>query len=147
MIKSLLMAGLFAGLLFPANKVWVDGKLVEAKVVAGTGSSLNSRSFVLANPTSSSGSPLWRVPAGIEIVGIHILCFGGTSITGKFWEFDSNGAAGEAVDSDIVALTGVSTNDDGAIANSQIALGNYLGWKTAVVTGAVSRVILTIDYR
>jgi hypothetical protein len=105
-----------------------------------------SRSFVLTNPTSTMDSPLWRAPANITITAIHVLCMDGTNIVGQLWEYDANGLNGSTVDADITATAGTNANDDGSLTNAGIASGNYLGWKTTSVSGAVTRVIVTFEY-
>lgn len=111
------------------------------------GATSHSKSFVLTNPTSSTDGPIWRVPAAITITAIHVLCMDGTNIVGQLWEYDTNGANGSTVDSsDITGTAGTNVNDDGALSNPGIAAGNYLGWKTTSVSGAVTKVIVTYDY-
>jgi peptidoglycan/xylan/chitin deacetylase (PgdA/CDA1 family) len=106
-----------------------------------------SKSFVITNPTSSSDSPLWRVPANITIIAVHVLCIGGTNIVGHLWEYDTNGANGSSVDSsDITGTAGSNVNDDGSLSNAGIASGNYLGWKTTSISGTVTKVIVSFDY-
>ena len=112
----------------------------------GAAKALQSKSFLLSNPTAAADSPLWRVGSDLTVTAVHVLCYGGVSITGQFGEYDANGANGSAVDSDIYAAAGTDVADDGAIGNAGIAAGNYLGWKTTSVTGAVSRVIITVSY-
>jgi hypothetical protein len=106
-----------------------------------------SRSFIIANPTLSADGPIWRVPVDITITAIHVLCIDGTNIVGQLWEYDSNGANGSTVDSsDITGTAGTNVNDDGTLSNPEIAAGNYLGWKTTSVSGAVTKVIITFEY-
>ncbi len=106
-----------------------------------------SKSFVITSPTAASDSPVWRAPAAITITAVHVLCIDGTNIVGQLWEYDANGANGATVDaSDITGTAGTNVNDDGALSNAGIAAGNYLGWKTTSVDGAVTRVIITFDY-
>jgi hypothetical protein len=106
-----------------------------------------SRSFIITNPTALSDGPIWRVPIAITITAIHVLCMDGTNIVGQLWEYDSNGANGATVDSsDITGTAGTNVNDDGFLSNPSIAAGNYLGWKTTSVSGAVTKVIVTFEY-
>ena len=122
---------------------WLTG-ITAAQV--GAAKALQSKSFLLSNPTAAADSPLWRVGSDLTVNAVHVLCVGGVSITGQFWEYDADGANGSAVDSDIYAAAGTDVADDGAIGNAGIAAGNYLGWKTAAVTGAVTRVVITVNY-
>lgn len=115
-------------------------------VTMGSVSQTRSKSFMISSPTADAHSPLWRVPVDITITHIHVLCMGGTNIVGQLWEYDSNGANGSTVDSDITAPAGTNTDDDGAISNPSIAAGNYLGWKTTSVSGTPTRVIVTFEY-
>jgi hypothetical protein len=109
---------------------------------------LQSRSFIITNPTSSADGAIWRVPYNITIVAVHVLCVGGTNIVGQLWEYDSNGANGATVDSsDITGTAGTNVNDDGTLSNPAIASGNYLGWKTTSVSGAVNQAIISFDYQ
>lgn len=105
-----------------------------------------SKSFVLTNPTATSDGPIARIPAAINITAVHVLCMDGTNIIGQLWEYDSNGLNGATVDADITATAGTNANDDGSLTNPGIAAGNYLGWKTTSVSGAVTKVIVTFEY-
>lgn len=106
-----------------------------------------SKSFVITSPTASADTPLWRVPVAITITAIHVLCIGGTSITGQLWEYDTNGANGTVVDdSDITGTAGTNVDDDGTLSNASIASGNYLGWVTTSVSGTITRAIITFEY-
>jgi hypothetical protein len=120
-------------------KTYFDG-IYTAKTV------VYSRSFVITSPTSAADLPLWRVPNAITITAVHVLCIGGTSITGQLWEYDANGLNGSTVDADIVGTAGTNVNDDGTLSNAGIAAGNYLGWKMTSVVGAVTQAIISFDF-
>ena len=123
--------------------VWTSLAYFTVEAALGT----QTKSFVITNPTASADGPLWRVPYNITIVAVHVLCIGGTNVVGQLWEYDANGANGSSVDtSDITGTAGSNVNDDGALNNASIASGNYLGWKTTSVSGAVNQVIVTFDY-
>ena len=114
---------------------------------AGTGSVNYSKSFVMSSPTINADSPVWRAPVGITITAVHVLCIGGTSITGHLWIYDANGLNGNSVDStDIVAGVGVNQNDDGALSNPTVTAGFYVGWVTSGIAGTVTRTIVTFEY-
>jgi hypothetical protein len=113
----------------------------------GTTTMTLSKSFMITNPTADADGPVWRAPESVTITAIHVLCIGGTSLTGQLWEYDSNGANGAVVDSsDIVATAGTNVNDDGTLSNPGIASGNYVGWKTTSVSGVPTYLIVTFDY-
>jgi hypothetical protein len=105
-----------------------------------------SRSFMIANPTSASDGPVWRVPVAVTITAVHVLCMDGTNVVGQLWEYDSNGLNGATVDaSDITGTAGTNVTDT-TFSNPGIASGNYIGWKTTSVSGAVTKVIITVDF-
>ena len=111
------------------------------------GSATLSKSFMITNPTAAADGPVWRVPVAITITHIHVLCIGGTSITGQLWEYDANGANGATIDSaDIVATAGTNANDDGTISNPSIDAGDYLGWKTTSISGTPAGVFVSFEY-
>jgi len=122
-----------------------DGTNWEEKKLADYVELTQSKSFVISNPTANSDLPLWRVPYAITITAIHVLTPVGT-ITGNLWEFDSNGLNGSTVDADITTIEGVNTNDDGSLSNPDIAANNYIGWKTAGVTGTPTYAIISFEY-
>jgi hypothetical protein len=110
-------------------------------------SPLCSKSFIITNPTSSADSPVWRCPVAITIIAIHVLCVDGTNIVGQLWEYDADGANGATVDSsDITATAGTNANDDGTLSNPSIDAGDYVGWKTTSVSGAVTKAIITFEF-
>jgi hypothetical protein len=105
-----------------------------------------SKSFVISNPTSSSDSPLWRVPYNITITAIHVLCIG-AAIVGQLIQYNSNGGgAGTTVGADITGI--VNTNvDNGDLTGAIITAGNYLGWNTTSATTGANRAIISFDYQ
>jgi len=109
-----------------------------------------SKSFVITNPTATADLPLWRVPTGITITAIHLLCHG-AAIVGNLWKYDSNGLNGSSIDnSDITGIVNTNVNDDGSLSNSGvnpiINAGNYVGWKTTSATVGATYAICTFDY-
>lgn len=132
--------GDFAGL-------WKNYKGATGAAGAAGASGLNSKSFVITSPTAASDSPVWRAPVAITITAVHVLCVGGTNIVGQLWEYDANGANGAAVDSsDITATAGTNADDDGTLSNASVDAGDYVGWATTSVSGAVTKVIVTFEY-
>lgn len=110
--------------------------------------SKESKSFVISNPTTASDSPIWRVNEGITVTGVHVLCVGGTNISGNLWVYDTNGANGTSVDTaNIVAIAGTSSDGAATLANSGVTTGAYVGWVTATMAGTPTRVIVSFDYR
>ena len=107
---------------------------------------VQSKSFILTNPTAASDGPIWRVPSAITITAIHVLCTDGTNIVGQLWEYDANGANGSTVDADITGTAGTNVNDDGSISNPSIDANDYLGWVTTSVSGDPTKVIVTFEY-
>ena len=108
---------------------------------------VHSKSFMITNPTADADGPVWRAPVAITITAVHVLCIGGTSLTGQLWEYDANGANGAVVDSaDIVASAGTNANDDGTLSNPSIDAGDYVGWKTTSISGTPTGVIITFEY-
>ncbi len=114
---------------------------------AASGGGTQSKSFMITNPTSSADSPTWETPVGITISAVHLLCVGGTNVVGQLWEYDTNGANGATVDaSDITGTAGTTVNDDGSLSNPSIDAGDWVGWKTTSVSGAVNKALITFDY-
>jgi hypothetical protein len=109
-------------------------------------STIYSKSFVLSNPTSSSDGPIWRTSVAITITAIHVLCVDGINIVGQLDELDGNGLNAVAVDDDITGTAGTNVNDDGSLTNPGIDAGDYVGWHTTSVSGAVTKVIVTFEY-
>lgn len=118
---------------------------------SSVGSSVNSKSFSIANPTGSSSGPVWRTPVAITITAIHVLCIAdddsGTNVTGQLWNYDTNGANGAVVDNtDIVGWAGINVDDDGSLSAPSILANHYIGWRTTSVSGIPTRVIITFEY-
>ena len=123
-----------------------DGGATTLHSHAGGGGTL-SKSFMITNPTADADGPVWRAPVAITITAVHVLCIGGTSLTGQLWEYDANGANGAVVDSaDIVASAGTNANDDGTLSNPSIDAGDYVGWRTSSISGTPTRLIVTFEY-
>ncbi len=123
--------------------VFKDGLYTSGAATGGS----SSKSFIITNPTSSADSPVWRAPSAITITAVHVLCVDGTNIVGQLWEYDANGANGAVVDdSDITGTAGTNVDDDGTLSNASIDAGDYVGWKTTSVSGAVTKAIITFDY-
>lgn len=148
-MRKIILSILLCAVCFPviAGQLKVYDDTNDAWVAVGYSPVTQSKSFVLTNPTSTADPAIWRVPYGITITGVHVLCVDGTNIVGQMWEFDANGLNGATVDSsDITATAGTNANDDGTLSNPSIDSGDYLGWKTTSVSGSVTRVIVTYDY-
>lgn len=111
-----------------------------------TDDTILSRSFVITNPTALSDLPLWRVPVGITIQAVHLLCKGNVTI-GQLFQYDSNGLNGATIDSsDITGIVDTNVNDDGTLSAPVVTALNYIGWKTTSVTGTPTYAIITFDY-
>lgn len=102
-----------------------------------------SKSFTITNPTATADRALWRVPENITIVAVHVLS--DAVVVGQLWEYDANGLNGSTVGTDITTTANTNT-DNGAMANTAIAAGNYLGWKTTTVSGSPTWVTITFEY-
>ena len=119
------------------------GLAPEFKAAAG---GTQSKSFIITNPTSSADGAVWRAPAALTIIAIHGVQIGGTNIVGMLTECDSNGLNPVVVDSSDMTITTSNVNDDGTLSNPSIDSGDYVGWATTSVSGAVSRAVITFEY-
>lgn len=116
---------------------------IDAALTALSASELHTKTFVLTNPIGSISVPLWRVPRNTNIYDIHVLCTGGTSIVGQWWQYDINGIDGSAMSTSITASSGINVN---STINAVATAGNYIGWVTNTVNGVVPRVVINVDY-
>jgi len=105
---------------------------------------VQSRSFVITNPTANSDLPLWRVPYAITITAVHVLTPVGV-IVGQLYEYNANGLNGSTCGSDLTTTAGTNL-DSSTFTNAGIASGNYLGWKTTSVSGTPTYAIISFDY-
>lgn len=105
-----------------------------------------SKSFVIDAPQATSDYSIWRVPYAITITAIHVLCVDGTNVIGGLDEADANGLNAVAVDSDITATAGTSTNDDGTLTNPSIDANDYINWHTTSISGTPTAVTITFEY-
>ena len=105
-----------------------------------------SKSFVIGSPADTHDFPLWRVPYAITIRAIHVLCIGGTLVTGGLDEADGNGANAAAIDADITSNAGTSASDDGSLTNPTVDAGDYLNWHTTTSTGSPASATVTFEY-
>lgn len=106
-----------------------------------------SKSFIITNPTASSDSSIWKVPYGITISAVHLLCRGNV-VVGHLTEQDANGGADAGVDgaTDITGIVDTNVNDDGSLSNPSIDANDYVGWRTTSVTGTPTKAIVMFDY-
>ena len=119
----------------------VDG----AELTAG-GSVTYSKSFLITNPTATADGALWRTPNAITITAIHGVQVGGTNLIGQLTECDANGLNPVVVDSSDITILVTNVNDDGSLSNAGIDSGDYVGWATTSVSGAVTKCIVTFEY-
>lgn len=104
-----------------------------------------SKSFVITNPTSGKEYALWKCPQALTITAIHAVQVGGTNLIGILTECDADGLNPVAVNSSDITV--LATNVDlTSLSNPSIDLGDYIGWKTTSISGAVSKLIVTFDY-
>lgn len=107
---------------------------------------INTKSFVITNPTALSDLPLMRVPVGVTITAVHLLCKGNVTV-GQLYQYDENGLNGATVDSsDITGVVDTNVDSDGTLSAPAITAGHYIGWKTTSITGAPTYAIITFDF-
>lgn len=116
-------------------------------VASFQGSNIQSKSFIITNPTATADSPVWRAPYAITIKAVHLLCKGNVTV-GHLTEQDANGLNDAGVDgaTDITGIVDTNVNDDGTLSNPSIDSGDYVGWRTTSVTGSPTKAIITFDY-
>ncbi len=107
---------------------------------------LDSKSFIITDPTANSDYPLWKVHSGITISTINVLVEGGTNVVGGLDEADASGNTPVAIDADITGTAGSNVADDGTLANPTLDSGDYLLWHTTSVTGAPTSITVTFTF-
>ena len=108
-------------------------------------SPLCSMSFIITNPTTASDGPVWRCPVAITIVGLHGVEIGGTNLVGMLTECDANGANPVVINSSDMTILTTNVNMT-SFSNPSIDAGDYIGWNTTSVSGAVTQCIITFEY-
>ena len=133
----------------PASGTLTSCTGLPAAGVVGTAltkSTVQSKSFVITNPTGAKYFKGWRVPYGITVTAVHLNCTGNV-VVGQAWVFTTNGVSGNAVDSsDITGIVDQNVDDDGSLSSPTVTTGQYLGWHTTSVTGTPTYAYITIDY-
>ena len=122
-------------------------KAIKTQVKTKIGAITNSMALIVSSPDSDADAALWRSPNAITLVGLHVLCVGGTSIIGNLtqWGKNASGSGTNVNVADITANVGVNA-DVSSFSNGDIDGGNYVGWTTTSVNGTPDRVIITFDY-
>lgn len=113
--------------------------------VGGVNTPPNHKTIVITYPYVLSSIPIISVSNTSTINSIKVLCLGGTSITGNVDILDNNGTSPTPVNTDITALAGIESSYT-SFTNSTVQAGYYLGWHTTSISGAPSRVIISITY-
>ncbi len=104
-----------------------------------------SRSFVILTPAATHDFPLWQTPRAITITSISAICIAGTNVIGQLQEYAGDGTTPADVDSSDWTVTTAEYNDT-ALTNGTIDAGDWLGWKTASVSGSVTSFSITFEY-
>ena len=106
---------------------------------------LQTKSFIITNPTASAEYIIFRAPYNLTITRIDGFQTGGTGIDGMLTECDNNGLNPNKVNStDMTLLT--SNVSLTAFDNPSIDSGDYIGWMNGSISGDVSKFIVSVEY-
>lgn len=104
-----------------------------------------SRSFVIATPAAADDFPFWQTPYAITLINVSAICIAGTNVIGQLQEY--TGTATTPVNTMTVDLTVLTTETTSSTwSNAIIDAGDWLGWKTTSVSGAVTHFCITFEY-
>jgi len=105
-----------------------------------------SKTFVITNPTAGKTYAVWRSQVATTITAIHAVQVGGTNLVGMLTECDADGLNPVAVNSS--DMTVLATNVDvTSLSNPTVDVGDYVGWSTTSISGPVTKLIVTFDYK
>lgn len=107
-------------------------------------SKTKSHSLVIKFPDVADDFPFWQTTRGIVITGVSAICSGGTNVIGQLQEYAGDGTTPVDVDGDWTITTAEYT--DAAFTNAAIDAGDWVGWKTTSVSGAVNFLSLSFEY-
>jgi len=103
-------------------------------------------SFVIPAPATTDDINLAKATEAMTIIAINCIVQGTTSATGQLQECSTTGTSCTDLDSDIVCDADGAA-DDGAIADTAIASGAWIRWKTTSVSGTPTHLTVTATYR
>jgi len=104
-----------------------------------------SKSFVIKSASASDDFIFWQVPSGITITKVSAKCDSGTNIIGQLQEYNGGGASPVDVDTGDWTVT-TTEYEDSSFTNAAIDAGDWVGWKTASVSGTVNFFSVTLEY-
>jgi len=101
-----------------------------------------SKSFVITNPTATADKIcVWRAPANLTIVAIHLYC-DGAGIVGNM-TIEGSGVDGAT---DITGVVDTNVNDDGSLSAAGATTGQRIGWRTTSATAGATGATITFEY-
>lgn len=106
-----------------------------------------SKSFTIETPTTADDLEIWRSDKAITLTKVVYLCTGGTNWVGQLQELDANGGSGADVHSGDITATAGTANVSTTFSNASIDAGDYIGIKTASISGTPTRINVTFYYR
>jgi len=105
----------------------------------------STKSFVHKYPVSTAKHIIQKVESAYTITSLDIFVKGGTSITGRLVEYDTDGTLIQVISADITATAGVDSVTT-SFTHAVVASSKKIGWEVTAVSGAVEEISVTYNF-